>query len=117
MSFCLSSLLSPALAAKPLQLVRPGQKSGEERSIARRSRAETREAKSAYGFMTWPSKATALRSAPSKDRQIAGVYTAIPEEGKGGGRIGRSAASQDRKSEALAGNGRRAGYFIGKRSA
>jgi hypothetical protein len=25
----------------------------------------------------------ALRSAPSKDRQIAGVYTAIPPEGKG----------------------------------
>jgi len=29
-------------------------------------------------------KATALRSAPSKDRQIARVYTAIRQEGKAG---------------------------------
>ncbi|CDX21873.1 hypothetical protein MPL3356_390015 [Mesorhizobium plurifarium] len=29
-------------------------------------------------------KATALRSAPSKDRQIAGVYIAISGEGKAG---------------------------------
>lgn len=42
-------------------------------------------------------KTTALRSAPSKDRQIAGVYTAIPQEGKGGRHYARPAVSQPTK--------------------
>jgi hypothetical protein len=41
-------------------------------------------------------KATALRSAPSKDRQIAGVYTAIPREGKAHGYGGRCGAGSHR---------------------
>ncbi|KUM27124.1 hypothetical protein AU467_18185 [Mesorhizobium loti] len=84
MFYCLSSFLSPALAAKPLQLVRPGRK---ERG--RKEHRETVESGDTGGQKRlWLhdvtfGKATALRSAPSKDRQIAGVYTAIPQEGKG----------------------------------
>jgi len=52
--------------------------------MTRRSRAETREAEALLASHAAFEKPAALRSAPSKDRQIAGVYTAIPEEGKGG---------------------------------
>jgi len=39
-------------------------------------------------------KATALRSAPSKDRQIARVYTAIRQEGKADRPTGRQAPDE-----------------------
>ena len=87
MSSCLSSFLSrfPAAKASATSLTRWSRLKGR----GRKEHDETVESGdtgggSASGFTRgFLRKPAALRSAPSKDRQIAGVYTAISREGKG----------------------------------